>query len=205
MKRFRALFILFSVLSSACSADAVHERHNEAVRDGYDVMPIAKSLVERFGGWSFITHWNIRNDPQYGLRPNEKQWQTLFYAYGRYEVQFVQLVQLNNNGGRVIGPVGEAEIVIKEISRIFEYESSRATDFTRFQHRLNGEEVSRVFEANWDFSVVGIDLIKDMPVENIEWKYDYWNRIYPLQRNVWTGSDHNGSSSEPHKPTINTP
>ena len=81
----------------------------------------------------------------------------------------------------MIGPAGEPEIVIKEISKIFKYGSSVATDFTDFQYRLKGKDAYKVFESHWDFSVVGIDLIRDEPVENINWRYDYWNSVYPLQ------------------------
>lgn len=81
-----ALSIFFAIIS--CSNGGVGEEHDIAVRNGYKVLPIAKSLVDKFPGWSFITHWNIENDAKYGLEPNEKSWKTLVYAYGRYEIMY---------------------------------------------------------------------------------------------------------------------
>ena len=52
-----ALSIFFAIIS--CSNGGVGEEHDIAVRNGYKVLPIAKSLVDKFPGWSFITHWNI--------------------------------------------------------------------------------------------------------------------------------------------------
>lgn len=69
--RFHKLSWLLLVLLVSCSLGDIQQIHHDAVVDGYKQLPIAKSLHDRFGGWSFITHLNMSTR---GYKDNEKEW-----------------------------------------------------------------------------------------------------------------------------------
>ena len=93
-----------SIWIASCSGGNVIEVHHKAVTEGYHELPIAKPLNARFPAWSFITHFNI---PTRGKKKDEKTWNTLTYAYGRYELHFVQEVQLDRSGMKIAKPLDE--------------------------------------------------------------------------------------------------
>ena len=171
--------ILLSLGIASCSLADVEQAHHKAVVNGYKKLPIAESLKNKFGGWSFITHWNIKNDPKYGRPKNERKWHTNSFIYGRYSLSYVQNVFLTKNGGQVTSLSEGGKIYLLEMIAIDK--SSRATDFGSFQHVIEGEDIKKLVASDWDFSVLGFQLKKQKPLKNIEWKYAYWSRIYPLQ------------------------
>ena len=177
------LVTMCSLLASCSQAD-VSQKHHEAVLDGYKKLPIAESLEKKFGAWSFITHWNIPSDPKYGLQKNEKEWQALTFIHGRYEVTYVQRVILEKNGGLVSKTLGEPKLLVAEISNIFGDPDAPSGRFSDFQITIEGDKLEKLVKSNWDFDSIGVDLNKTKPLKNIEWKYNYWNRIYPLQKVV---------------------
>lgn len=50
-------FILGTLVS--CSGEDIAITHHKAVMDGYSKLSLAKRLHEKFGGWSFIVHFNM--------------------------------------------------------------------------------------------------------------------------------------------------
>jgi len=171
-------------LLSSCSLD-VEKDHHEAVVHGYKKLPIAESLEKKFGAWSFITHWNIKNDPKYGFKKNEKKWQSLTYIYGRYKVLYAQPVILEKNGGKVKETARPPKLYLSELSRIYGDPDAPSGRYSDFQQVIEGERLKKLIASNWDFKSIGIDLKKDSPLDNIEWEYNYWNRIYPLQKQAY--------------------
>jgi len=180
MKGLLCLGLILNIAS--CSKGNVERHHHEAVMAGYDKLPIAKSLHDKFGGWSFIVHWNIPNDPKYGVEKDHKDWQTTTYIYDRYEMTYVQKVRLSANGGRVVEPVGGGILYILEISKIYGDPVASTTDYGDFQIKVEGEDLKKLAESDWDFESIGVDLKTKNLIDNIEWKRNYWNRIYPLQK-----------------------
>lgn len=178
----RWFLVTMCYLLASCSQADVRQKHHEAVLDGYKKLPIADSLRKKFGAWSFITHWNMPSDHNYGFKKNEKKWQTLTYIYGRYELIYVQNVILENDGGLISKSIGKPRLLVHEIGKIYEDEvGSRHTRKTDFQITIEGKMLEKLFKSNWDFDSIGVELNKAKPLENIRWKYNYWNRIYPLQ------------------------
>jgi len=145
--------------------------------DGYNKLPIAKSLHGRFGGWSFITHFNL---PTRGLRDNEKEWHTKVFINESYELDYLQHVIIDKQTMRVVAAAGSGKLQIAEINRVFLDNGSPAMDYTSFQKAIQGEDLEKLFKANWDFSSIGFNL-KTNPVENIQLWKDYWKRLYPKQ------------------------
>ena len=166
---------------SGCLELDVATRHHHAVANGYKKVPIAESMRKTFGAWSYITHWNIPNDPKYGFEKFEKKWGTQAYLYGRYDLGLVQPVILSKNGGEVVRTKGSAKLSIFEISRIYGDPVAPSTDYSDFQPIVEGKDLERLVESGWDFSAIGLELKKEQPHDEIGWLYNYWNRIYPLQ------------------------
>ena len=115
-------------------------------------------MYDKYGGWSFIVHWNIPNDPKYKVNKNEKEWQTLTYIDDRYEIIFSQDVLLQKNGGLVIKPIRKPLLLVREIRRIYGDPYASSMDFTDFQITIEGEKLDKLVKSNWDFSVIGINL-----------------------------------------------
>lgn len=173
----RVLTALFCVLLVSCSSGNIEQIHHDAVADGYNQLPIAKSLHDRFGGWSFITHFNL---PTRGYQDNEKEWQTQVFINDRYDVGYVQDVIIDKKTMKVTGPKGGGKLYIKEIERVYMEDGSLGMKAGAFQKVIEGEDLERLFKANWDFSSVGFSL-NTTPVENIQLWKDYWKQLYPKQ------------------------
>ena len=159
--------ILLSLGIASCSLADVEQAHHKAVVNGYKKLPIAESLKKKFGGWSFITHWNIRNDPKYGRPKNERKWHTNSFIYGRYELAYVQNVFLTKNGGQVTSLSGGGKIYLKELIAVYGNKSAPTQDLGSFQHVIEGEDIVKLAASDWDFSVLGFQLKKQRPLKNI--------------------------------------
>ncbi len=175
--RFHKLSWLLLVLLVSCSVGDIEQTHHDAVLDGYNQLPIAKSLHDRFGGWSFIVHFNMSTR---GYKATEKEWQTQVFINDRYDVGYVQDVIIDKKTVKVLKPKGSGKLYIKEIVRIYMDDGRLCVAPGDFQKVIEGENLERLFKANWDFSVIGFDL-KTNPVENIQWEKDYWKQLYPKQ------------------------
>ncbi|HUF60615.1 MAG TPA: hypothetical protein VMN36_00945 [Verrucomicrobiales bacterium] len=169
-------FVGMMVLCS-CSVGKVIEVHHKAVTEGYHKLPTAKSLNEKFPAWSFITHFNI---PTRGKQDDEKTWNTLTYAYGRYELHFVQQVQLDRSGVKIAKSLDEGRLLIKEIKTVHGDRSAPGTRYDDLQVWVEGEKLKKLVDSGWDFSVIGLALNKK-PIENVDWLRLYNNRTHPLQ------------------------
>lgn len=180
MKKY--YFIIAAIFFSSCFQIGGQQRHYMAILDGYGKLPAARSLQQKFGGWSFIVHWNFPNDPKYGLQKHEKKWQTVTFLHGRYKATYVERVLLEKNGGLIRESLGGAELYLVEISNIFGDPKAPSGRCSDFQITIKGEQLAELVKSNWDFDSVGIHLKKTSPLENISWQYDYWNRIHPLQK-----------------------
>jgi len=173
----RLIAILLCALLTSCSSGDIEQIHHDAVVDGYNQLPIAKSLHDRFGGWSFIVHFNL---PTRGYKDNEKEWHTKVYINDRYEVNYLQDVTIDKKTMRVTGPNGGGKLYIKEIDRVYMEDGSLGMKAGAFQKVIEGENLDKLFKAGWDFSSIGFNL-KTNPVENIQLWKDYWKRLYPKQ------------------------
>ena len=173
--------ILLSLGIASCSLADVEQAHHKAVVNGYKKLPIAESLKMKFAGWSFITHWNIRNDPKYGRPKNERGWQTKSIIYGRYSLFFVQNVILIKNGGQVSSLSEGGKIYLLEMIAVYGDKTAPTQDYGSFQHVIEGEDIKKLAASDWDFSVLGFQLKKQEPLENVEWVHASGNRMHPLQ------------------------
>ncbi len=175
--RFHKLSCLLLVLLVSCSPGDIEQIHHDAVVDGYNQLPIAKSLQDRFGGWSFITHFNM---PTRGYKDNEKEWHTKVYINARYEVNYVEDVIIDKKTMKVLKPKGGGKLYIKEIERVYIEDGSLGMRCSDFQKVVEGEDLEKLIKAGWDFRSIGFDL-KTNPVENIQLWKDYWKQLYPKQ------------------------
>lgn len=173
----KILITLCCVLLVSCSSGDIEQIHHDAVMDGYNKLPVAKSLHGCFGGWSFITHYNL---PTRGYKDNEKEWHTKVYVNDRYEVNYLQDVIIDKKTMRVIGPKGGGKLYIKEIDRVYMEDGSLGMKAGAFQKVVEGEDLDKLFKAGWDFSSIGFNL-KTNPIENIQLWKDYWKQLYPKQ------------------------
>jgi hypothetical protein len=173
----KILAMMCCVLLVSCSRGDIEQIHHDAVVDGYNKLPIAKSLHDRFGGWSFIVHFNIATP---GYKDTEKEWGTETYINGRYHVTYVQQVVIDKKTMRIVKEAGGAKLYIKEVERVFKDNGSPAMDYGDFQKVIEGEDLQKLFKSGWDFSSIGFDLNKT-PIENIQLWKDYWKQLYPKQ------------------------
>lgn len=180
------IFFCYLVLIS-CSRKNAKISHHDAVMDGYNKLPIAESINRNFGAWSFITHWNIANGSDHGMKENEKDWQTIAYVYGRYELIYEQRVTLTENGGIISSINHDPKIYLKEYSRIYGDSVAPGNDFSDFQILIEIDDINTLIKSNWNFDSIGVKLKKE-PLKNIEWIYSYWNRIMPTQQVTYNNS-----------------
>ena len=96
----------------------VSREHYRAVLSGYKKLPIAESLKKKFGAWSSIAHWNIKNDPKDELTEHKSTWQTKSIVYDRYSLSYEQNVVLSENGEQVTSLSGGEKIHLKEMKAV---------------------------------------------------------------------------------------
>ena len=130
--KVKNIFLFSFIFLSACSLN-VTSAHNKAVNSGYEKLPMAKSLRDKFWAVSFITHFNM---PTRDYKFNEKKWNTVTFIYGRYEVQYVQKVKLGLLDRKVIDSIGDEILYINEIKKIFLQDGSTVTRFGGLQKTL---------------------------------------------------------------------
>lgn len=176
IRSLKVTLVLLLACFSACYLN-VNKAVNVAVISGYEKLPIAASLRDKFGAVSCITHFNL---PTRGYTNDEKDWHTVTVINGRYGVNYVQKITLNFLKTKVIQAEGDGNLYIDEIKKVFLQDGSIVTRNGGFQKVITGEELKKLLESNWDFSVLGYELNKE-PVENIEWKIKYLNDMYPMQ------------------------
>lgn len=176
----RSIFLIvasgFAWIAS-CSDGNVVEEHHRAVMEGYEKLPAANSLKEHFAAWSFITHFNI---PTRGKADDEKKWNTISYVNGRYELNFVQQIQLDASRKRIGKPLDAGRLLIKEIKEVHGEPYTPGTRYGGLQIWVEGKELQKLVDSGWDFAAIGITLKKE-PVKNIDRLRLYHNRIHPLQ------------------------
>lgn len=174
---FHKLSWLLLILVVSCSLGDIEQIHHDAVVDGYNQLPIAKSLHDRFGGWSFITHLNMSTR---GYKDNEKEWHTKVFINDRYEVNYLEDVIIDKKTMKVLKPKGDGKLYIKELVRIYMDDGTLSVSPGDFQKVIEGDNLEKLAKANWDFSSIGFDL-KTNPVENFQLWKDYWKQLYPKQ------------------------
>lgn len=166
-------FILGTLVS--CSGEDIAITHHKAVMDGYSKLSLAKRLHEKFGGWSFIVHFNMP-----GKEKGYREWHTKVFVRDRYEVTYVQKVAFDEENMKVLRPEGEGELYVKELSRIYKQGGQTTTDFGHLQTVIRGGDLVKLMGSDFDWEGSGLKLTGDA-VKNIEWEKQYWNALYPKQ------------------------
>jgi len=174
MNRIAILCFMLGTLNS-CSGDDIAITHHRTVMDGYSKLPLAKRLREKFGGWSFVVHFNMP-----GKEKGYREWHTKVYVRDRYEVTYVQKVAFDEMNMKVLRPEGEGELYVAELRRIYKQDGQTGIKFGDLQTVIKGGDLIKLMESDFDWERAGL-LLTGNAVKNIEWEKQYWNALYPKQ------------------------
>ena len=125
------------------------------VHSGYVQIPQAREIDELFGP-------ALHSCSNYE-EPDAAQWFTETYFGGRYELVMQVDVRIDRQSGEVAEVRGEPQFSLGEIYRI----EGRGASYGNW-HQFGAEEWEAVVEADGDFSVLGIQIDLENPVDGFE-------------------------------------
>lgn len=163
--------VLLSVLVASCRDVNVNvANYNRAIQSGLDTIPEARQIEEVLGE----AHHSIS---YHGSRSVGNDWNTEVYLYGRYELLMQVPVRMGYQFDEVLEVAGEPQFYLLEVQSIEYYGNDRRPGASYAQgdewpYPFGAEEWAKVYAADGDFSVIGIELNKEAPVDGFE---DYMN------------------------------
>lgn len=163
------MVLLLAQLFSCSSTSQVDmpRNYSKALEHGLATVPAAREFQELFPGAhnSYAYYAGVKNTP-------ELQCQTLLY--GRYELTLQIEVKFDGERAKVIS-YGEPRFFLKEVQSVTPLSDGRFyISAGELQFRFGPQEWQKVYDAHGDFSVLGVKLVKDKPVPNLEgwWKQE---------------------------------
>lgn len=139
--------------------------YSKALDHGLTTIPVARQFQELYPGShnSYAHYAGVENTP-------ELQCQTLLY--GRYELTLQIEVKFDDQRVKVIS-FGEPRFFLKEVQSVTPLSDGRFyISAGELQMRFGAREWEKIFNAHGDVSVLGVKLVKDKPIPNLEawWK-----------------------------------
>jgi hypothetical protein len=158
-------FLLMGFASCFWGSSQMTRNYSKALEHGLATIPAARQFQELFpGSHNGYAHYaGVKNTP-------ELQCQTLLYV--RYELTFQIEVKFDDQRTKIIS-YGEPKFSLTEIEKVTP-SADGTTDMRSgdLQLRFGAQEWQKVYDARGDFSALGVKLVKDKPVPNLEawWK-----------------------------------
>jgi len=150
--------------SSISKSSFTNEDYKKALENGLRTIPAVHDFQEIFPKTlNSYTYWTGE------LGPTTLNSSTALY--NRYELTLQVKASLDKTRTKVIG-YGEPEFFLLELGDItFRPDGTTSISPGDLQKRFGPKEWNKLYEAGGDFSVLGIELVKDKPVPNFE---EYW-------------------------------
>ncbi len=135
-----------------------------AMRSGYDQIPQARQIDELLGKADHSV-MNEGDDTDEGVK---EEWISEAYFGGRYELVMTIDIRVDRRTSNVSKVIGTPRFRLLEIESVEMLSGGRASVSYRGsgQREFSSVEWERVVEANGDFSVIGIEIVKSTPIPN---------------------------------------
>lgn len=152
------IFYWYSLASGGVSFTM--EGYKEAVRSGRRQIPETNQIEELFGNSDhFIGH--------HGDRSLGNDWSTVAYFYDRYVLTMKVDVKVPYSFDKVETILSEPRFTLNEVEKVTFHSGGDVVGASfGAQHRFSLKDWKKLYEANGDFSVIGIDVKKDRPVKD---------------------------------------
>jgi hypothetical protein len=136
------------------------KNYTQAVKSGFKKIPEAMQVERLFGEADHFISYS---------GPNVKQdWNTVVFFYGRYELTMQVDVKTNAAFSEVTEVVGEPKFYLLEIKEITGADAGGARYNGSAQRTFGLTDWKKLYDAKGDFSVLGITIHKDRPVDNFD-------------------------------------
>ena len=151
-------------VSSMHKSSLTNEDYKKALENGLLIIPIAREFQKLFPkALNSYTYWTGE------LGPTTLNCSTALY--NRDELTLQVKASLDKTRTKVIG-YSKPEFYLLELEDIiFRPDGTTSISPGDLQKRFGPKEWNKLYEAGGDFSVLGIELVKDKPVPNFE---EYW-------------------------------
>jgi hypothetical protein len=162
-----AIMVLLLVQFFSCSPfqSEMPRNYSKALEHGLATIPAARQFQEIFPDAhnSYAYYWGNKNTP-------ELHCQILLYS--RYQLTLQIQVKFDDQRAKVIS-YGDPAFFLEEIESVTLFEDGRVGIRNGdLDHRFGIKEWAQVYQAHGDFSVLGVKLVKDKALPNLEawWK-----------------------------------
>ena len=151
------LFLL-ALFMTSCNRMADYKR---TVRSGLVTLPWPSQMEALFGeGDHFVVHYGFDSEP--------KEWQTVVYFGGRYQLGMAVDVAIDYTNKTIVKATTPAKFYLWELGKVETLPDGRvSTDFGG-GWELDEAQWSKLVAAKGDWSVLGISLKKNDPVPGFD-------------------------------------
>ena len=158
----RWVMIMFSLCFASCGQPRTFNMKNytQAVKSGFKKIPEAMQVEQLFGEADHFISYSGPYVPQ--------EWNTEVFFYGRYELTMQVQVKTNSAFSEVTEVVGEPKFYLHEVKEIRGADAGEARYNGSGQRTFGLTEWKKIYNAKGDFSVIGITIHKDQPVDNFD-------------------------------------
>jgi hypothetical protein len=162
----QAVLLTILVAGLGTARTQLPENYSRALEHGLTTIPAARQFQELFPNSrnSYAYYWGVKHAP-------ELQCQTILYS--RYELTLQIQVKFDGQRSKVIS-FGEPVFLLKEIKGVTLLNGGRADIRSGdLQNHFGAIEWKKVYQARGDFSILGLKLVRDNPVANLD---TWWNQ-----------------------------
>lgn len=155
-----AVLVGMQLIVSCRDINFTRAGYRKAVLSGLKTIPEAKQIEELLGDSDhFISY--------HGSRELGNEWYTEVHFGGRYSLTMQVPVRMGRDFDEVLEVIGDPTFLFLEANAIIE--DGRGVTFDRSaERRFTAKEWAEIYEAKGDFSVIGITLKQDEPLEGFD-------------------------------------
>jgi hypothetical protein len=168
MKGLQCLWLLIATLASCGCRDINFsmEGYHKAVLSGLDQIPQARQFDELFG------KENVDHFIGYSGDRNDCDWNSEVYFAGRYCLTMRVPVRMGRSFDEVLEVRGEPKFYMVEITEVDDSDGQigafMRSNFQSQYGRFGSEKWDKLYQAQGDFSAVGIPIKRDEPVDRFD-------------------------------------
>ena len=167
-------FVAPTLLASLCTGCSGYiEDYKSTVRDGIKTVPHVQEIKRIFSNAPtdyFITNYGFDKD-------KPKQWNTVVYFGGRYTFTYQVDVVVDYKNNRVGKVVGKPQFYLEEVVKVLDASSdSVGADYKHPGDTLDEDKWNKLVAAHGNFSVIGITLNTNAPVQGFDEYVHAWRK-----------------------------
>ena len=135
------------------------KNYTQAVKSGFEKIPQALQIEQLFGEADHFISYSGPYVPQ--------DWNTEVFFYGRYTLTMQVEVKTNSAFSEITEVVGTPKFFLVEVKELTEVLPDGTPLGARFSNdwRFGVNDWKKIYDAKGDFSVIGITIKKDQPIE----------------------------------------